>query len=246
MKIIFLGTGHGVPTAERACSSIMIAIGDAIYLFDAGCPVTDRLLSLGRDITSVKAVFNTHTHSDHVSGIYHLADLINWRYRDSEIDIYLPERRVCDAFENLIEATTRPLDRTRVRFHAVDGDFIYDDGVLRVTLFPTEHMTPVGRPSYGMLIEAEGKRIYVSGDLSQHLAGGDFPTRALSSDIDLFVCELAHFALDLTRPYLDRCRAKRVAFTHVYPLDKYRELQQIKNSYSFELLTPSDMETVII
>ena len=88
MKITFLGTGHGVPTAERACSSIMIEIGDAIYLFDAGCPVTDRLLALGHEITEVKAVFNTHTHSDHVAGIYHLADLCNWRYRDSEIDIY--------------------------------------------------------------------------------------------------------------------------------------------------------------
>jgi hypothetical protein len=107
-------------------------------------------------------------------------------------------------------------------------------------------MTPVSRPSYGILVEAEDKRVYISGDLSQHLVGGDFPTRALSDDVDLFICELAHFSLDLTRPYLDRCRAKRVAFTHVYPLDKYTELEDMKERYPFELLTPSDMETVVI
>ena len=62
MKITFLGTSHGVPAANRFCSSYMIEAGNAVYLVDAGAPVADLVLRQGREITDVRAIFTTHIH----------------------------------------------------------------------------------------------------------------------------------------------------------------------------------------
>ena len=96
MKIRFLGTGHGVPTATRSCSSTLIESGGAIYYVDGGAPIVDRTLQSGRALTDARAFFITHTHGDHVNGIFHFTDLINWRYTDAKIEI-LKTTRLEDA-----------------------------------------------------------------------------------------------------------------------------------------------------
>ena len=242
MKITFLGTGHGVPSGERSCASTMIEVADALYLVDAGASVSEKIMQCGREITDVRSVFTTHAHTDHVAGIFHLADLYNWRYRDSEIDIFMTEESVVQAFDKLLCVTTRELDRARVKFHTVTHEFLYDDGNVRVSLYPTKHLEIIDRPSYGVLFESDGKRIYFSGDLSQHIELDDFPPVHLTAGADLFVCELAHFTIDEVRPYLERCGARRVAFTHVYPLSKYEEMRTAFSDLDFELLAPSDMD----
>ena len=246
MKIRFLGTGHGVPSAERSCTSTMIETCGSLYLVDAGASVSEKIMQCGREITDVRSVFTTHAHTDHVAGIFHLADLYNWRYRDSEIDIFMTEEAVVQAFDKLLSVTTRELDRNRVKFHTVTTEFLYDDGNVKVSLHPTQHLEIIDRPSYGVLFEAEGKRVYFSGDLSQHIELDDFPPAYLTAGADLFVCELAHFSIDELRPYLDHCGARRVAFTHVYPLSKYEEMTAALSGLDFELLTPSDMDELEI
>ena len=59
MKVTFLGSSHGVPSAERYCSCIMIEAGESIYFLDAGAPIMEELLKLNKDINNVKAVFIT-------------------------------------------------------------------------------------------------------------------------------------------------------------------------------------------
>lgn len=246
MKITFLGTGHGVPSAERSCSCTMLEIGDAIYYIDGGVAITGRTMLAGRDITDAKALFSTHSHGDHVAGIFHLADLFNWRYKESEFDFYLTEQSVCDAMMNLISVTTKPVDTNRVRFHVTSPDFKYIDENVKVSFYPSSHMAPVGRPSYGILIEAEGKRVYFSGDLSQFLGADDFPVDIVSEPIDLFVCEFAHFKIAHLEPYLSKIKARAVAFNHVYPLSNYDDVEAMRGKYSFEVYAPSDMSVIEI
>ena len=246
MEITFLGTGHGVPSAERATSSIMISIGDKNYYIDAGAPISERTLAAGKNIEDAKAIFTTHAHGDHTAGLVLFTDLYNWRYRDSSIDIYLTEKALADAITSFVSAASKPLDTERIHLHTVTPDFVYDDGTVRVTLHKTHHIKVLDRPAYGILFEAEGKRLYFSGDLSQRLAENDFPSDVLSEDVDLFVCELAHFSLDDIGDRLDKIKAKRVAFNHVYPLAKYDEIAKLKSRYPFEVLTPSDMDTIFI
>jgi ribonuclease BN (tRNA processing enzyme) len=245
MKITFIGTGHGVPSADRSTSSTMITTGGVNYYVDAGAPISERTMKLGYKVEDAKAIFATHSHGDHIAGLYQFLDLYNWRYRDSEIEVYLPEERVRLALIELLSATTRDVDTTRIRISTYEKDTVYDDGNLRASFNPTAHMAVINRPSYGVLIEAEGKRIYFSGDLSQKLEANDFPFEMLNG-IDLFVCELAHFTIADIGDRLSSIGAKRVAFNHVYPLEKYDELEALKGKFPFEILTPSDMEEIEI
>ena len=243
MKIAFLGTGHGIPTSERYCSAVLIEVGGALYYVDAGAPIYERSEALGFDATKVRAVFTTHAHGDHIGGIFQFADLLNWakKFSETKCRFFLTEERIVDASKNLVSMITKPIDESRLAFELATEGEVYKDENIRVSYIPTRHLAALSRPSYAILIEGEGKRILFSGDLSQHLAEGDFPVAAYEKS-DLFVCELAHFSLDEISPYLENVKADSVAFTHVYPLEKYDEIEKIKGTYPFEILTPSDME----
>jgi hypothetical protein len=52
--------------------------------------------------------------------------------------------------------------------------------------------------------------------------------------------------MEQLKPYLDTCKAKRVAFTHVYPLDKYGDIEKIKSNYTFETLAPFDGNEIVL
>ena len=54
MKVTFLGTSDGVPRPGHFCTSTMIEVGSAIYLIDAGAPVIDLLLKLGKNPNNIK------------------------------------------------------------------------------------------------------------------------------------------------------------------------------------------------
>lgn len=247
MKIAFLGTGHGIATPERSCSAALIEAGDAIYYIDAGAPIYERTEALGFDATKVRAVFTTHAHGDHISGIFQFADLLNWarKFSETKCRFFLTEEKIVDASKNLVSMITKPIDESRLTFELATEGEVYKDENIRVSYIPTRHIAVLNRPSYSILIECGEKRILFSGDMSQHLAEDDFPTAAYEK-ADLFVCELAHFSLDELSPYLEKVGAKCVAFTHVSPLEKYGEVEKIKGKYPFEVLTPSDMDIITL
>jgi ribonuclease BN (tRNA processing enzyme) len=122
---------------------------------------------------------------------------------------------------------------------------VYSDENIRVSYTPTRHIAVLNRPSYSIIIECEGKRVIFSGDMSQHLAERDFPEAAYE-ECDLLICELAHFSVEELTPYLKKAKAKRVAFSHVYPLTKYEEISGLQGKYPFEVLSPSDMDVLTL
>ncbi len=243
MKITFLGTSHGAPAADRYCSSAMIETGGKTYLIDAGGPVIDLLLRKGVDLDTVKAVFTTHLHGDHIFGVIQMASLFNWYFRTADADFYLTEQAGIEAIEKVIATVDGPLcDRVRMKL-MTEGN-VYDDGNIRVTSFPTKHLEGAGRPAYSYLIEAEGKKVLFSGDLSQQLGKGDFPAYALRNEVDLMVCEMAHFGVEHVAAYLEKCRAKQLLFSHVFPLHKLDEINALNGKYGYPIRTVDDGDVI--
>lgn len=238
MKITFVGTSHGVPAANRHCSAAMLELGDATYFVDAGAPVASELLRLGRTMQSLRAVFTTHAHGDHTVGVVQLSDLVNWYYTDCAVDFFVTEQAHIDAIKAMIITGGTPtIDESRVRFRIPTEGRVYEDEYILVDYIRTKHM-PI---SYSILVTevATGKRILFGGDFSGELRGQDIPT-VIREPIEAFVCEMAHFGLGHLRPYLTDCRAGRVYFTHVFPLDKYNDIAGIVGQYPFEVVTPND------
>lgn len=250
MKITFLGTSHGVPAADRYCSCAMLEISGSRYFIDAGAPLIDLLLDRGVDMNSVKAIFTTHMHSDHVDGVLPLASLFSWYYKTTSIDIYLTEKRGLELFPNMLSALIGTLndsfDSDRVRFRLMDESTTYEDENIRVTPIPTQHLAGQGRPAYSYLVEAEGKKILFSGDLSQKLRGKDFPAYVLENEVDLMVCEMAHFGVADVQPYLEQCKARELLFNHVYPLDKLDEINALNGRYAYPIRTVNDGDEVML
>lgn len=240
MKITFLGTSHGVPSAERYCSCTMIEAGGYYYFIDAGAPLIDLLTRRGIDLTRVRAIFTTHLHSDHTDGILSLTGLFSWYYKNTSIDVYLTEQHGIDVFHEVLNTCIGSVDDARVRFRLMDEHTVYDDGILRLTPTPTQHLAHANRPAFGYTVEAEGRRVHFSGDLSQWLAREDFPAPALNEELDLLVCEMAHFTVDQALPYLQRCRAKEVLFNHVFPLDKLDAINALNGTLPYPIRTLAD------
>ena len=244
MKITFLGTSHGVPAADRFCSSTMLEVNGALYFIDAGAPLIDILLRRGVNLDRVRAIFTTHIHGDHTNGIPALADLFSWYFKTTSVDIFLTEQAGIDAFKTLVRTVEGGLDEARVRFRLMTADTVYQDGNIRLTPCPTQHLAVAGRPAYAFLVEAEGKKALFSGDLSQKLAKGDFPAYALENDVDLMVCEMAHFGVDDVRPYLEKCRAKALLFNHVFPLHKLDEINALDGAFGYPIRTLNDGDEI--
>ena len=247
MRIKFLGSSHGVPSSERFCSSIMLEIGENIYIIDAGAPIADLLIRERVNIEKVRAVFTTHAHGDHVSGILQFSDLINWHYKKASVSFYLTEEKLIDGFINILKILEDDkFDNERVKFLVAEAGIVYKDDYVCVTYIPTKHMSNSNRPSYAIFVEAWGKKILFSGDLSSRILKEDFPQIAFEQDLDLIVCEMAHIKPENITPYLEKCRTKQFYFNHVYPFSKFDAIESMQGKYSYPVYIAHDKDEIIL
>ena len=246
MKITFIGTSHGVPSADRYCTCILIESGNSFYFVDAGAPIADVIQRRGLDMHNFKGIFTTHVHGDHTAGLFQVADLVNWYYRDCSSDFFVTDSEQADAIEKLIFISNNKngIDKSRVRFRTVCEGVMYEDENISVEYILNKHIT--SSPSYSLVVREGEKKILFSGDFSGHLAEQDVPVKVLEGGIDAFVCELAHFSLDELAPYIKNAKTDKLFFTHVYPTEKYDDIERIKADFSVEIVTPKDDDTYYV
>jgi ribonuclease BN (tRNA processing enzyme) len=248
VKITFLGTSHGVPEKDRFCSATMIEIQGNAYFIDAGAPIASLIRRYDKSFEAVKAIFTTHAHGDHIGGLISFVDLANWFFNKTSVDIYMTESAPVNAINAYIEAVGQVLDTERIRFNVIDEGFVYQDENIKVTAFPTEHLNRNAqkRPSYGYIVEADGKKVVFSGDLSIHLKHGDFPKAVLEEEVDLFICEMAHFNIADITPYLEKCKAKKLLFNHIGYMESFESIEALNEKYSYPISIVKDGDQIEI
>ena len=71
MKVIFLGTGSGMPTLRRNVSSVAIILEDRnkFWLWDCGEATQHQIQKAGLKLSKLEKIFITHLHGDHVFGL---------------------------------------------------------------------------------------------------------------------------------------------------------------------------------
>ena len=211
MKLIFVGTSHGVPEADRRCSACILEIGANYYLFDMGTQVIEDLRRRQIPVESVRLAICSHPHGDHTNGLIAFTDLVNWYFKSADPLILLPDERLIAPLRAWITATGEGKTmREGVRIESFREGVVYTDENLRVTAIRTKHC----EYSFAFLIEAESKKILFTGDLCRPSV--DFPSIAYETPLDLLVCEAAHFSPDDCIAYFDKTKAKRILHTHVY------------------------------
>jgi len=68
-KVTLLGTGAPIPMADRFGPSTLVEVGGRKLLFDAGRGAPIRLRQINVPVGKIDALFITHYHSDHTTGI---------------------------------------------------------------------------------------------------------------------------------------------------------------------------------
>jgi len=71
MKIIFLGTGSGVPSLKRNVSSIALVFlkKNRLWLWDCGEGTQHQILKTSLKISKLEKIFISHLHGDHLFGL---------------------------------------------------------------------------------------------------------------------------------------------------------------------------------
>ncbi len=246
MKLTFIGTSHGVPSATRHCSSAMLEVGENVYVFDAGAPVVEAVLKSGHKMDDLKAVFITHSHSDHTGCLFSLVDLCNWYFRTANVNFYIPEMRLWEGIDAYRRGTgdSECFDPERLHPIEYNENTVYDDGTLHLSFVPTKHLEHVGHPAYGFVIEAEGKRILLTGDMSQGLRKNDFPAVAFEKHFDIIISEMAHFGVEEMRENHEKVKCDKFIYTHVNrPETRIPEILALNGQYPYPVIVVEDGDT---
>lgn len=91
MELVFLGTGGGMPTPERALPSLALRFAGHLLIFDCGEGTQRQIVSAGLGFPSSMSVFVTHLHADHYLGLGGLVATLDLLRREAPLRIYGPK-----------------------------------------------------------------------------------------------------------------------------------------------------------
>jgi len=173
MEVVLLGTGYPRPYPNRAGPSTAVVINGKYFIVDAGRAVVLRLSALQQPMPPIAAVFLTHLHSDHTSG---LPDLFNTSWvmgRKQPLQLYGP-RGTQEMVDGLLKFYAEDIHIRRdlveklepkgaeIDVHIVGEGAVYKDDRVTITAFAVDHR-PV-EPAFGYRFESGGKIAVISGD----------------------------------------------------------------------------------
>lgn len=248
MKVRILGSASGVPMPGRYNEAVLVQVGQSSYLFDAGEPCAATIHNSDVSVYSIKAVFISHPHADHVGGLPMLLQVMwLWQSRgpefrfhpDNSLRVYVPSDFVAP-LRQFLRALRMGEGKLpyRLFIEPIQEGVFYRDLAEAVTVsaYPTTHLSKhivlddEGRPyinqAYAFVLEAEGKKLVYSGDL-----GSPTDIAPLLDNTDLLIMECAHFTPEKLFECLALEKVKHVLINHIHPSlnnDEERILQAAK------------------
>ena len=177
-RVTLLGTGDPIPRTDRFGPSTLVEVAGQRLLFDVGRGATQRLVQLGIPLRDIDAVFLTHFHSDHVSGLPDLW-MTGWLpppfgRRSVPFEVWGPTgtQSLLDHLGQAFEANTKiripdellPPAGIELLAHEFDEDgLVYEQAGVRVTAFAVNHGELI-KPAYGYRVDYDERAVVISGD----------------------------------------------------------------------------------
>jgi len=175
LRVMLVGTGVGPRVdLQQFGPSTLIEAGNERLLFDCGRGATLRLTQMGVPIGSIRRLFLTHLHSDHVIQIPDLL-LTGWvgGGRMVPLEVWGPEG-TRDMMTHLEQAFAfdihmrrdvdekAPADGIKIVSHDIAEGVVVDERGIKVTAFLVDHR-PV-TPAFGYRVDYQGHSVVLSGD----------------------------------------------------------------------------------
>jgi len=231
VKITVLGSGSGRGDAMRNASAYWLESREATWLIDAGDGVLKQVLSLKLDLHRLDGVLITHTHPDHVSGLFFLLQAIKLAGRSRPLEIHMPAPALAVWPEMLRWFQLNPASWPfTIKTEALYSGIVVKRSDLQFTALANTHLPKDGSSPQSFSLrmdENSGGRLLYSSDVADlgHLHGA-------ANGVTLFLSEAAHVAPETALSFARQHNIKQLVYTHI--------------STSFPLLPAHDAAVEII
>ncbi|RPJ05937.1 MAG: ribonuclease Z [Spirochaetaceae bacterium] len=149
-EVFVLGTGGMMPLPQRFLTSVLLRREGELFLFDCGEGTQISLKKLNLKWKKISAIFISHTHADHVTGLPGILMLSSQVEREEPLYIYGPPR-----IKEYIEASIDVLDmyiNYEIIVEEIGGaGAVHTRPGYEVRSFPLRH----SKPCVGYVVEEE-------------------------------------------------------------------------------------------
>jgi ribonuclease BN (tRNA processing enzyme) len=186
-RVVLLGTGAGpTPKAGRQPTAAVLLCGDAAYVIDCGNGVGLQLARAGIEFRTLRAIFITHHHLDHVADFGTLVAQA-WSQLRTPVELTGPPplARMCELYRELfaIDLESRVTEEGRtplkdlMRVREITGACeCYVDEFVRVTCLSVPHGGI--DHAFAYRFECADRSVVFSGDTALSLELADFASGA--------------------------------------------------------------------
>jgi ribonuclease BN (tRNA processing enzyme) len=224
-KFVVVGSASGMPVPDRTHASLLFDTEKQCYVFDAGEGCSSSLLRCGVNHHRIGAIFISHMHPDHCTGLPMLLQMMYLAQRTAPLEIYIPQEGTAALAHWLshiyIFPEKLPFPFKILPIHS--GTFFHNNKDLHVTAFSNTHLQgyrdlvasyyPQKRlESYSFKIEWDKKTVVYSADL---LSLNDIIP--FSQNIDLLFIDGTHVDIEDILSFLIAQHVRKAVLTHIPP-----------------------------
>ena len=205
MKIHIWGCLSGTePMPGKHHTSWALEKDGILWWFDAGENCSRMAHLQGYDVRKIKKLFISHTHGDHIGGLYNLfltmnkLNSLDTAYDDTktiptvEVEAIVPDPEVVEMTKKILYyLRDKEPDALKITSRQTKEGVLTDNDGVKVECIRNHHIEPKadGRgASYSFRIKAEGKTIVASGDVRSTADLAPF----LEEGCDLLLMETGH------------------------------------------------------
>ena len=238
-RIVILGSSSGMPSVDRKCSCCVLETPKKSYLFDCGEGVSSSILRYDIDHNKIEAIFITHTHSDHISGLFLLLQMMYLCGREEPLKLYLPEEAISGVKDFLSLMYLFPEKFAfDLYFFSINQGVFFESSELLISAYPNQHLMenkeiiekkrlPNKMESFCLEIRCGGKKIVYSGDV-----GALEDLEVVTRKANLFITECMHVNLKDLIDLIRKNKVESAILTHIPP-----EMEGEKDRISKEALS---------
>lgn len=141
LEAFILGSGGMMPLPHRHLTSVLLRREGELFLFDGGEGTQVSLRRLNLRWKKISAIFVSHTHADHVTGLPGILMLSSQVDRDDPLYIIGPPR-IAEYIESSRKVLDMYINYEIIVKEVVEAGVVYEGDGFKVRAFPLRHTKP--------------------------------------------------------------------------------------------------------
>ncbi|MDR2802695.1 MAG: ribonuclease Z [Treponema sp.] len=150
LEAFILGSGGMMPLPNRHLTSVLLRREGDLFLFDCGEGTQVSLRRLNLRWKKISAIFISHTHADHVTGLPGLLMLSSQVERDEPMYIIGPPR-ISEYIQSSMDVLDMYINYEIIVREITEPGIVFEGTSFKIRAFPLRHT----KPCYGYALEED-------------------------------------------------------------------------------------------